>query len=100
MRRRISSSDARPPPRTSTGTRAGRLDDAPVVVEVVGRVGLDDVRAQLDGLADERHDRVRVAVDAVAVSPGFIASGSTISGMPERVTARRAGVETLRTHCR
>ena len=43
----------RPPPRSSTGTPAGRLHDAVVLGEIVGGVGLDDVGAELDRLADE-----------------------------------------------
>ena len=47
----------RPPPRPRGGSR-----------EVVGRVGLDDVGAELGRLAHERHDLLGVAVDAVAAS--------------------------------
>ena len=42
---------------------AGRGDDAVVVAQVVGRVGLDDVGAELGGLAHERDDVLGVAVD-------------------------------------
>ena len=46
--------------------RRRRLEHARVVGEVVGEVGLDHVGAELDRLADERHDLLRVAVGAVA----------------------------------
>ena len=36
-----------------------------VVAEVVRRIGLDHVGAELDGLPDERHDLLHVAVDAI-----------------------------------
>ena len=50
---------------------AGRGDDAVVGAEVVGGVGLDDVGAELGGLADEGDDALGVAVDAVAAAwPG------------------------------
>ena len=39
---------------------ACRFDGAAVLVEIVGRVGLDHVRPQLDGLTDEGDDRVRI----------------------------------------
>ena len=58
---------------------AAGLHDAVVVLERVGRVGLDDVGAELRRLADDPDDLVGVAVDRVA---GLITSGSTISGMP------------------
>ena len=45
---------------------AGRGDDAVVGAQVVGGVGLDDVGAELGGLADEGDDALGVAVDAVA----------------------------------
>ena len=68
VRSRISWSVTRPPPRRSSGTRA-TCDDAVVVGEVVGRVGLDDVGAELDRLADEAADAVDVAAGLVAASP-------------------------------
>jgi hypothetical protein len=50
------------------GAPAGGLHDPPVVRQVVRRVCLDHVRAQLDRLADERDDRLDVAVHAVAAA--------------------------------
>ena len=44
-------------------------DHAVVVGEVVGRVGLDDVGAELDGLADDPADAVDVAAAGVAARP-------------------------------
>ena len=50
------------------GNAAGDLDHAAVVAEVVRRVGLDHVGAELDRLADERDDLLEVAVDPVGPS--------------------------------
>ena len=52
------------------GNAAGGLDDFVVDRDVVGGVGLDDVGAEFDGLADERDDFGRVAVDHVAAGFG------------------------------
>ena len=51
---------------------AGDLDDAVVLGDVVGRVGLDDVGAELDRLADEAHDAVDVAAGLIAPSPALL----------------------------
>ncbi len=45
---------------------------AVVLGEVVGGVGLDDVGAELDRLADEAHDAVDVAARLVAASPAAL----------------------------
>ena len=37
---------------------------------VIGRVGLDDVRAELDGLAHQREDLLRIAIDHVTTGLG------------------------------
>ena len=47
------------------GNLAGDLDDFVVNRDVVRGIGLDDVRAEFDGLADEREDFVEVAVHHV-----------------------------------
>src|SRR6478672_9375045 len=44
----------------------GDLDHAGIVAEVVRRIGLDHVGAELDGLPDERHDLLHISVDPIA----------------------------------
>ena len=44
------------------GPWGGGLEHARLVGDVVGEVGLDHVGAELNRLADERHDLLRIAV--------------------------------------
>jgi hypothetical protein len=52
------------------GDAAGDLDDFVVNGNVVGGIGLDDVGAEFNGLADERENFFEVAIDHVAA--GFL----------------------------
>ena len=76
---------------------AGDLEHARVVGDVVGRVGLDDVGAELDRLAHERHDLLGVAVGAVAALAGLEDERLDHQRHPERL-ARGSSAVTLRTH--
>ena len=47
---------------------AGDLDHLVIVLNIVGRVGLDHIGPQLPGLADQCHDLVGVPIDHVSAS--------------------------------
>ena len=66
----------------------GGLGHPPVLVELVRRVGLDHVRAELGGLAHEGHDRVRVPVHAIAGLAGFHRERLDHERHADRVTGR------------
>ena len=59
-------SGAFPPPRTSTGIPSSDFDNLVIHAHVVGWIGLDDVRPQLDRLPNERKNLERVAIHHVA----------------------------------
>src|SRR5688572_22742269 len=54
-----------PPAAHENGNAGGRLDHLAVHRDVLGGVGLDDVRPHLDGLSHQRDDLLRVPVNAV-----------------------------------
>ena len=66
VRSRISLSGAFPPPRTRTGIPSGDLDNLVIHAHVVGRIGFDDVRSQLNRLSNERKNLHRIAIHHVA----------------------------------
>jgi hypothetical protein len=53
------------------GNAARNFDDVVVKAHVVGGIGLDDIRTELDALAYERDDLFRIAIDHVAAGLGI-----------------------------